>query len=409
MDAGFSPLDEQLHLLPSGYSPWLVEAVVRLGAWMPFERVPEALRFFTGVGVSVETARRLTEAAGQALVAVEEAEVAWLEAMLPAAPAGPPVQQLSVDGAMVPLVGGRWGEVKLLVLGTVTPAAGGVSAAGPPESRTTNLSYFARLADADTFGRLASAETHRRGTDTAGVVAAVLDGAVWEQGFVDLHRPDAVRILDFPHAAEHLTAAVSPTWGTDTPATQTWLATQCHTLKHGDPADVLEALCLVPTATAADPVAAEAARASAVDYLAARWAQIQYADFVARGLPIGSGCVEGGHKVVMQARMKGSGMHWAPANVNPLLALRCAACSDRWAERWAALTARWRTQTSIRRLLRAASRQPVPPPPSPPPPLPPPPPLLAPPSRPKQVVAGRPAATHPWKRRPLLTPRRPAA
>lgn len=364
---------------------------MRLGTWMPFERVPEALRFFTGVRVSAETARRLTEAAGAALVAVEDAEVARLEAELPAAPAGPPVQQLSVDGAMVPLVGGAWGEVKLLVLGTVMPAADPQAA-----PRTTDLSYFARLTDAETFGRLATSETHRRGTETAEQVAAVLDGAVWEQGFVDLHRPDAIRILDFPHGAEHLAAAVAPSLGADTPATRCWLATQLAALQQGDPADVLEAVACLPTATAPDPPAARAAVAAALEYLATRWEQIQYAAFVAQGLPIGSGCVEGGHKVVMQARLKGSGMHWAAANVNPLLALRCAACNDRWTERWAQLTQRWRTTTSIRRLLRFAVRHaPPPPPPTPP--------------RPKRVVNGRPTADHPWKRRPLLTPGRRAA
>lgn len=31
-----------------------------------------------------------------------------------------------------------------------------------------------------------------------------MDGADWLQTFVDIHRRDAVRILDFPHAAEHL-------------------------------------------------------------------------------------------------------------------------------------------------------------------------------------------------------------
>ena len=35
-------------------------------------------------------------------------------------------------------------------------------------------------------------------------VCAVMDGAAWRQGLVDVQRPDAVRILDFPHAAEHL-------------------------------------------------------------------------------------------------------------------------------------------------------------------------------------------------------------
>jgi hypothetical protein len=191
-----------LELLPGHLSPWLVEATVRLGTWMPFERVPVALHFFTGVRISDDTARRLTETAGRALVEVEENEVALLEAALPPAPTGPAIQQLSVDGAMVPLVGGQWGEVKLLALGTVTAADDGAATA-----HTADVSYFARLTDAETFGRLATTETHRRGTETAGQVAAVLDGAVWAQGFVDLHRPDAVRILDFPHAAEHLSHA----------------------------------------------------------------------------------------------------------------------------------------------------------------------------------------------------------
>ncbi len=30
------------------------------------------------------------------------------------------------------------------------------------------------------------------------------DGAGWLQSFIDLHRPDAQRILDFPHAAERV-------------------------------------------------------------------------------------------------------------------------------------------------------------------------------------------------------------
>jgi hypothetical protein len=31
-----------------------------------------------------------------------------------------------------------------------------------------------------------------------------MDGADWCQIFTERHRPDAVRILDFPHAGEHI-------------------------------------------------------------------------------------------------------------------------------------------------------------------------------------------------------------
>jgi hypothetical protein len=45
-------------------------------------------------------------------------------------------------------------------------------------------------------------EVHRRGLSQAPQVAAVSDGAEWLQGVIDSHRAEAVRILDFPHAAK---------------------------------------------------------------------------------------------------------------------------------------------------------------------------------------------------------------
>lgn len=59
---------------------------------------------------------------------------------------------------------------------------------------------------------------------------------------------------------------------------------------------------------------------------------MQYPVCLAQGWPIGSGAVESGNKVVVEARLKGAGMHWAHNNVNRMLALRNALCSDRWAE-----------------------------------------------------------------------------
>ena len=61
---------------------------------------------------------------------------------------------------------------------------------------------------------------------------------------------------------------------------------------------------------------------------------MQYPSFLAAGWPIGSGVVESANKVVVEARLKGAGMHWSRLSVNPLLALRNAVCNDRWAEAW---------------------------------------------------------------------------
>ena len=69
-------------------------------------------------------------------------------------------------------------------------------------------------------------------------------------------------------------------------------------------------------------------------YLEKREAQMDYPSFRCQGWPIGSGAVESANKLVVEARLKGAGTHWARKQVNPMLGLRNIVCSDRWAEGW---------------------------------------------------------------------------
>ena len=407
----FSPLDEELDLGREQLTPWLVEASVQLGTWVPFEQVPRLLAFFTQVTIDRDTARRLTEAAGRALEAVEAADAdMWEQGLLDDGPPGPAVAQVSADGAPIPLVGGEWAEVKTVVIGSVTRRT---TRTGEVVARATELSYFSRLADHLTFRRLAGPELQRRGLETAGLVVGVMDGSDWLQGFLDYHCPEAVRILDFPHAVEHLTTAAQASLGAGTTALTEWLARQSHALKHDSPAPVLAALAALPVEAAADPRAAIERRDETVAYLTKRLAQIQYPAFRAARYPIGSGSVESANKRVVEARLKGSGMRWARPNVNPLLALRAAACSDRWPTAYPRLRAEQRAAAARLRQQRCARRCAAGPPPPDPVPTPsaapvpaataalpsptPLPPDLAPP-RPKLVVNGRPTANHPWRR-----------
>jgi hypothetical protein len=378
------------------FSPQLVESIARLGTWMPFERVPEGLAFFTQVGIGKETARRLTEAAGAALVGVETAELECITRECPASPEGPAVQQVSVDGAMVPLGHGEWAEVKTLAIGVVGTRR---HREGQEVACARAVSYWSRLADADRFIELAQLETWRRGTRRAGVVCAVADGAPWIQRVWDWRCPAAVRILDFPHAAEHLAIAAHAAFGAGTAAVSAWLGTQLHDLKHQDPDTVLAALRALGEQTA-EP-AAQASCREVLGYLEARRPQIAYAMFQAQGYPIGSGMVESANKLVVEARLKGAGMHWARGNVNPMVALRAMACSDRWAAAWPQIWAELRRQRTRRRCARRQVHQAAPPAAEPPGPTP---------SRSVQptptaqmerkglIQDGRPTADHPFRK-----------
>lgn len=311
------------------------------------------LEAFTRVAVTEDYVRQHTEKAGVAQVAVQTEAVKRLEREAPAAPPGPAKQYLSADGAFVPLVGGEWAEVKTLVIGEVGELVLDAKR-GEWVVHTQHLSYFSRLAEADTFNRLALVETHRRGVENAGQVGAVQDGAEWLQGFVDWHRPDAVRILDFPHAGGYVGKIGQATFGADSPELAAWLKTRLHGLKHQGPDQVLAEL---QEMVLEHPGAETLELPTALAYLEKRKPQMQYPTFQAQGWPIGSGATESGNKVVVEARLKGAGMHWARTHVDPMLALRNVVCNDRWEEAWPQIVAYLRQREAAGRAERHRKRR----------------------------------------------------
>ena len=339
--------------MPGSLTPHEHEHLVRLSSWMPFERAAELMEDMQGIGASKSVGQRCSEAAGAAYAEMQQEEVERIEKKQPPAPAGAEKMQMSADGAMVPLLHGQWAEVRTLVIGEVRPA---VEEKGEWVVHTRNLSYFSRKINAEEFARLALVEIQRRGVENARQVAAVMDGSEWLQGFTDYHRPDAVRILDFPHAGEHLSQVGEFLYGEGTPQAQEWLKERLHRLKHEGPQRLFTELRRLQT---------QHPEATAISgnlvYLQKREQQIQYPHFQAEGWPIGSGIVESGNKLVVEARLKGSGMHWADQHVNSMLALRNIVCSGRWKEDWPRIELRLRQRASQRRNKLHQSRiQPVP-------------------------------------------------
>lgn len=397
---GFSPLDEELGLLPGRLTPRLQEALVRLSTWIPsFAKAANEFMWFTQVQVDRTTAARITEAAGAAAVEMYVREVAQIEQAWPATAPGPDKLIYSVDGAMVPLQHRQWAEARTLAVGSVTTVK---ETTGELVNKTSDLSYFSKMIDSDTFNQQVLGELHRRGIDTAKQVGAVMDGALWCQTCIDLHSPEAVRILDFAHAAEYLTD-IGQTQAEDgaTVLSDADLTRLRHDLKHTGPAPVLAELRHRVAAHPGVP-----ALESKLAYLEKRQAQMQYPQFVAQGWPIGSGCVESANKLVVEDRLKGAGMHWAAPNVNPLLALRNAVCNDRWSEVWGKIETERRQSTAARRAHQHQKRRSL---------RSPPPRVVAPeaslvqpaPVRPAHPAAStdspeprrpaRPAANHPWR------------
>jgi hypothetical protein len=339
----FFPLDEALGLLPGQCTPRLHEGLVLLSAWMPFGQAVSTLATLLGVQISKASAVRATETAGAAYVALQTAEVALLEQKVPAAPAGAARMVVSADGAMVPLRGGEWGEVRTLAIGVVP--APKQTPSGATLRSTEAITYFSRLTTAEAFTRQALVETHRRGLENAGQVAAVMDGADWLQGLADHHCPRALRILDFAHAAQRIAEVGQTLWQEGTPQAAAWTTQWTHRLKHEGPQPLLAELRqLRAQYPDCEPLRINYA------YLAKRQAQLRYPEFIQQGWPIGSGMVESANKSVVEARLKGAGMHWQRTHVDPMLALRNLVCNDRWQQEWPQIHAQLLAQAKAQRM-----------------------------------------------------------
>ena len=167
------------------------------------------------------------------------------------------------------------------------------------------------------------------------VVALIGDGAhgIWEQGAAYFGTPDrdCVEVLDFYHAAEHVSTVAHAVWGEGTPAAAAWITPTLHTLKAAGPAPLLAVLAALAPPTPA----ARAIVARATAYVTYHHTRMQYPTYQARGLPIGSGRVEDACKPLVKTRLSQSGMRWRRRGAQAVATLRALARSGHWDAFWA--------------------------------------------------------------------------
>ncbi len=343
MEAGFSPLDKELQVPEGHLLPHAQETLVRLGSELPFGRAVEHLKGMLGVVVHASTARRQTLAVGQRVLEVQNEQAQPLAAC-PEEKASERMA-MSSDGAMVPLVGGVWAEVKVVAIGAVERRRH----KDKEQIVTTQLTYFARLANAATFadqGSRGSAAAWHRASQ-----ARVCDpgwGGVDPGRMSQGHRHDALRMLDFAHAASYVSEIAEKVRESGGHLPAKWVDGVLHRLKHEGPVRVLRHLNRLARRY---PQVQEQ-----VNYLQKRRELMDYPTYRASGWPIGSGSVESSHKLVIQARLKGPGMHWKPEHVKPMLAVRLALLNERWSESWQQQQRLRQQQQQLKRQARQQQR-----------------------------------------------------
>ena len=173
---------------------------------------------------------------------------------------------------------------------------------------------------------------------------AIADGADDNWEFLAGEFPKAVQVIDFFHAAEHLSAALADIYGDGTVEARRRFADLRHVLRENE--DGVESVIRALDYLKKKHPGSKKTR-QVLAYFRKNRHRMQYAAFRARGLPIGSGVVEAACKTLVAQRMKNSGMRWSRLGGQAILNPRGWVQSDRFDQAWALVAATYKTEVTL--------------------------------------------------------------
>ena len=195
-DSYIRPLDD-LWELPSGRNSEGVERVSSLlGTFMPFETAEEVLWETSGVSLSDNTIRTVSENIGSEMEQVIQTEIENSQRHeLPE----PQAEVLAVltDGTMVNTRDEQWKEVKV-------GAIASYSRKNEKELELEHASYTSFLGDVEGFRPRLWSEAYRRGTQGREATLFLGDGSHWIWNLADELFPGAMQVLDYWHLCENV-------------------------------------------------------------------------------------------------------------------------------------------------------------------------------------------------------------
>ena len=314
------PLDEALGIVAGCTSP-MAALLSRAGATAPsYEEAGEFASRASGLSVPGRRIHRVVEA-------VADAERKWV-AERPRDDSEPDVLNIQADmtGLKVrkeDLVGvkgkdGRPPKKRQIKVGAVFLQE--KDEKGEAVRKPFSTTRVVQFSDWPEFAEALHAEAVKRGYLKAKKVAFTSDGADWIWDMATQRFKDAVQIVDFFHATEHLAGlceSIYPKRGTEYEA---MLATRRSMLKRWG----VNSMIRFFEDFAERHPEKKAAIDSGLRYFRTHRDRMQYRDFRRQGLFIGSGVIEGSCKCLVNQRCDLAGQRWHPSSSQKVLTIRAA-------------------------------------------------------------------------------------
>src|SRR6266705_2110038 len=315
------PLELRAGIIEGAWTPLAAKQATWVVAHLTPKEGEELFDLLGNMTPSKSTLDRLPKA----LQGHWEAQRPRFEATLRHQEAIPPeavAMAVSLDGVMAPMKDGQRQAKRRHARATGKAPSG---PAGYQEVGCATVSYYDRHGERLCTRRMARMPEGNKATLksqlTAEVMGALIrrpdlrvvkvaDGAPDNWSYLAETLPGGEEVLDFYHAATHLSDALGAAYGEGTPQSQERMETLSAVLRDApDGVDtVIEALCRLRTR-----YPRRQAIHKALAYFREHRHRMRYGALRAQHLPIGSGVVEAACKTLVSQRLKRSGMRWRTA------------------------------------------------------------------------------------------------
>jgi len=354
-DHSVHPLDEELQLPGRSFSYEVQRRVVDEAVRGPFDEAIESIRKNTGNRVHKRSAEQIVVDSAQDFDAFYAGRTA------PSPEGTGPILVGTIDCKGVPLVkangaehtprrtkGQKANKKKMATVAAVytqqprirTPEEvveslfEGKRSEDKPRRRPEHKRVWASLQKSkEELIAEVAAEMRARDPEGLKTHAAVTDGERALQNRVKRLLAGAILILDLLHVLEHLWDAAHALYGEGSREARDWVRSHALMILCGQVSQVVKGM--------RQSVTKRKLRGSrrktildAAGYFYRNRAHMRYDEYLAQGLPIASGAVEGACKNLVKDRMERSGMRWQIPGAEAVLKLRAIKLSGDMDEHW---------------------------------------------------------------------------
>jgi len=318
-----TPFDEQLALGERTCSPRLQRIVAFLSAHLSFSTVSATVSECFDVEVSAEAVRQISEEVGRQCQDWEQQQrQSYEQQEVDKRPDSrmPKTWVIEADGKLVGFQEGGFQEVKVGVIYDVAQRV------EPNTGRKELLKreVVARRCGWQEFSKDFWAAMKRAGVKDGDRLVAVADGAHSMEQIFAFVAPEATRIRDFYHVAERIQAIAEVRFGEGVDEGKAWAKAKLEKLKESEVEKVIRSIAHLKIETKTG----EETRRQVLGYLRNHSEAMDYRSYREEGLPIGSGAVEGGCRLI-GARTNGCGRRWGESGCDAVVALRVTVLNDR--------------------------------------------------------------------------------